>query len=174
MNREEQQLLDRQNRVFGALDIATKPIQFAADMFIAALLFIAGALALICLPFYLLFTGGFAAVTSVSMLWSLIALFTVILLFLSPAYASWGLLGSVISWACWGYYTHNHIVHEPYFMSSADEQSYHKFMPTVLTYTDWCNGAGGEPGLRELAWVLICFLGLGYFRHFVRRAKKRN
>jgi hypothetical protein len=173
MNHEEQRLFEQQQRVFGALDIATKPIQFAADMFVGALLFLAGALALICLPFYLLFTGGFAAVTSVSALWSLLALFTVILLFLSPAYAGFGLLGSVASWACWGLYVHNHMNHEPYFMSAADEQSYHQFMPKVMTYAQWCNHTG-EPGLRELAWVLTFFLCLGYFLYFVRRVKEQK
>ena len=137
-----------QQRVFGALDIITKPVQIAADVVVGVLLLLAAILALLCYPFYLLFTGGLAAVSGDAVLTWLIVLFTVILFFKAPFYTVLGSIGVGVSWALWIGYAHRHMPHGD---------------STGLTEKAWCQRLGaGEIGLGHLAVMMICFLCLGY------------
>lgn len=135
-----------QQRVFGALDIITKPVQIAADVVVGVLLLLAAVLALLCYPFYLLFTG--AAVSGDAVLTWLIVLFTVILFCKAPFYTVLGSIGVGVSWALWIGYAHRHMPHGG---------------STGLTDEAWHQRLGaGEVGLGHLAVMMICFLCLGY------------
>jgi hypothetical protein len=112
MNREEQELLDRQNRVYGVLDVATKPAQWLIGGFEVLLFGLILAGVAIGTPIYYFCTAG--TVTSAMLITSALALAAVVLFFLSPWYF---VVGGLVYWftlGWWGWnYDRDHTLSSP-------------------------------------------------------------
>ncbi len=120
MNREEQQLLERQNRVYGVLDVATKPAQW----FLGGLQLLLFGLVLagmaIGTPIYYFCTGG--TVTLAMLTTAGLSLAAVILFFLSPWYF---VFGGIVYWMGLGFWGESH---------DPDHIIIHSLMPPVVVF----------------------------------------
>jgi hypothetical protein len=135
MNREEQQLLDRQNRVFGVLDVATKPAQWLIGGFEVLLALVAGALFLICAPIYYFVEYGAGAVTGNMVYWSILTCFAIVLLYQKPRYTTYTSLGSLLFIGLW-INTHHKLIVGPnvYLVRDHAAEMAHLPSPEVLFF----------------------------------------